>query len=124
MIYNQIGIICFVSLDVLDASFNLLSNFFDLEECNSLKRLNLSNNKIEREDSISALSFLFDLEELDLSDNPIAKLHNFKDLIKQYVSNSDIKLEFTYSEEDKLLNNCKSTRNLSTSNSNSKNLIV
>ena len=90
---------------MFDASYNLISDLSDLEHCVSLKRLNLSHNKIDDTDNLIHLSFLNDLEELNLDENPISKLTNFSDLLKSFNLNENIKYEFTYTEQDLTDNN-------------------
>lgn len=90
---------------MFDASYNLISDLSDLEHCVSLKRLNLSYNKIEDIDNLIHLSFLNELEELSLDENPISRLPNFNDLIKTFNLNENIKYEFTYTEQDLTDNN-------------------
>ena len=65
------GIVCFKKLQELDASFNNIFDLIDLEYCNELKILKLSNNKIEDVDNIYFLKNCEKLEKIYLGNNPI-----------------------------------------------------
>ena len=65
------GIVCFKKLQELDASFNYIFDLIDLEYCNELKILKLSNNKIEDVDNIYFLKNCEKLEKIYLGNNPI-----------------------------------------------------
>ena len=89
-------------MEVLDASFNLISDLSDIEDCYNLKRLNLCHNKLASPETIMSLSFLVELTELDISSNPIQSLPNYDELLKNYIfrKNENLKLEFTYTDKD------------------------
>ena len=65
------GIVCFKKLQELDASFNNIFDLIDLEYCNELKILKLSNNKIEDVGNIYFLKNCEKLEKIYLGNNPI-----------------------------------------------------
>jgi Leucine-rich repeat (LRR) protein len=82
-----------------------------LEECTSLLRLNLSDNKIEDIQNLTSLSFLDNLEEIDLNNNPIQKQPNYNELLKNTFTNYNIKYEFSYKTLQKSESNINSSNN-------------
>lgn len=84
---------------MFDASFNLIRYVYELEDCSTIKRLNLSHNKIEDTDkNLVALSLIGDLEELDLESNPIQNHPDYNELLKKYFNLDKLKFSFTYNE--------------------------
>ncbi len=82
-------------MEVFDASFNLISELSDLDQCSSIRRINLSHNRIHDEENFQPLVFLDSLEELDLSENPIQELNDFEELLKRSLPNPNVRLEFS-----------------------------
>lgn len=84
---------------MFDASFNLIRYVYEIEFCSTIKRLNLSHNKIEDIDkNLVSLSLLGDLEELDLESNPIQNHPDYNELLKKYFSLDKLKFSFTYND--------------------------
>lgn len=73
--------VCFSSLQVLEAKDNKIDDLIELEMCSTLKKLNLKNNLIKEEDNIFFLSSLTELEYLNLNGNPIQENEKYKCLI-------------------------------------------
>jgi len=85
--------VCFSSLEVLEAQKNKIDDLIELEMCSSLKILNLKNNFIKEEDNIFFLSSLTNLKYLNLNGNPIQNNENYKKLVSEnldFVENVDI----------------------------------
>ena len=78
------GIVCFEFLEVFEAKNNEISDLIELEMCNSIKKLNLSNNLIEKEENIFFLSSLDNLVYVNLKGNPIK---NYEKKLKELLPN-------------------------------------
>lgn len=109
-------------MEVLDASYNLISDLCELSECISLKRLNLSHNQIQDIGNIVSLSYLDELEEIDLNENPIQQLPNYSEVLKNTLSNNKIIFEFNNKDKSieidisKINNTQNTTKNVDQSN--------
>lgn len=73
--------VCFSSLEVLEAKDNKIDDLFELEMCTTLKKINLKNNLIKEEDNIFFLTSLIQLKYLNLNGNIIQSNENYKNLI-------------------------------------------
>jgi Leucine-rich repeat (LRR) protein len=70
------------SLELLDLSFNMITNMTDLSMvAPKLRTLDLCANKLHDVSSIECLQSLKSLEYLDIRFNPLAKLHGIRDLV-------------------------------------------
>lgn len=58
--------------------------------CSSIKRLNLKNNMIADDENIQFLGNMSDLKWLNLNGNPITKLENYSELIKQHIASLEV----------------------------------
>ena len=82
------GIVCFKKLEELNASNNMIRDLIDLEMCEQLKNLNLSNNNIEEEDNLYFLNSCQKLEIINLSGNPIANTIKSNPQLKDILNKS------------------------------------
>ena len=69
-------------MEVLDLSHNKICDLIEFEMCSSIIKLNLRNNCISEAENISFLSGMTSLKWLNLNENPIKKLTNYEELIK------------------------------------------
>ena len=83
----NIGIISFRNLEILDLSFNIISDLFELEMCDKIEILNLRNNLISDRENLSYLMNISTLKSLNLNENPIKILDNYYDLISEKLPN-------------------------------------
>ena len=84
--YHFIGLICFQQLEVLDLSYNKISDLIEFEMCSSIYKLNLRNNLISDQENISFLSGMSSLKWLNLNENPIKKNNNYNEMIQDKLS--------------------------------------
>jgi Leucine-rich repeat (LRR) protein len=75
--------ICFQQLEVLDLSNNQISDLIELEMCSSIIKLNLKSNLVSDSENITFLSGMTALKWLNLNENPIRKLNDYDELVKE-----------------------------------------
>lgn len=75
--------VCFSSIEVLEAKDNKIDDLIELEMCTTLKCLNLKNNLIKEEDNIFFVSSLTHLKYLNLNGNPIQENEKYKNLLNE-----------------------------------------
>ena len=112
------GIVCFEFLEVFEAKNNEISDLIELEMCTSIKRLNLSNNLIEKEENINFISSLDNLEYLNLIGNPIKnydkKLKELLPKLKEVDTEKDIFQGYDSILADNNINNTNSINECNT----------
>ena len=82
------GIICFKKLQELNANNNMIKDLIDLEMCNEIQILKLSNNKIEDEDNLYFLVTCEKLKIIYLNGNIIADKIKAKKELKEILNNN------------------------------------
>ena len=115
------GIVCFEFLEVFEAKNNEISDLIELEMCTSIKKLNLSNNLIEKEENIYFLSSLDNLVYVNLSGNPIK---NYDKKLKELLPNLkeiDIEKDICQGYESIIDNNININNNTNVNNNNIEN---
>ena len=72
------GLICLQNLEILDVEGNDIDDLVDIDMCESIKELNVKENKISEEDNLSYVAGLINLEYFDIRFNPISEKKDFK----------------------------------------------
>lgn len=85
-IQSTIGLSSAVGLQYLDLSFNEIIRIEGLETLINLKSLFLENNSISNTIGLRSLSFNVELTVLDLRDNPVTLVKNYKHIINNFAS--------------------------------------
>lgn len=80
------GLICFDKLEEIDMSCNDVRDLLELEMCSSIRKVNLFNNLVEDDENIGFLGGMEALEWVNLQANPIAKMENYLELMKNTLS--------------------------------------
>lgn len=82
------------NLEVLDLSYNLLSNGLEalVSTCKSLRDLNLAHNRFEKLEHFKNFRFLKKLKQLELGNNPFLEKKLDLDVLLQTIGCRNIRL--------------------------------